>query len=130
AGDQAAERSAEALLLRRVRPRGAASRQAVAWWRRIHVPAGERSPLPRGRGASRRAARERLRRCPVPAPRRLDRRAAHRPEGRVSTVAGTLEMVHGAPGLADYLEAVEERLRAAARGQPGPAAARRREPSL
>jgi len=41
----------------------------------------------------------------------------------VSTVAGTLEMVHGAPGLADYLEAVEERLAETIGSHPGLVAA-------
>jgi geranylgeranyl pyrophosphate synthase len=41
----------------------------------------------------------------------------------VSTVAGTLEMVHGAPGLADYLGAVEERLAATIESHPGLVAA-------
>jgi geranylgeranyl pyrophosphate synthase len=41
----------------------------------------------------------------------------------VSTVAGTLEMVHGAPGLADYLDAVEERLAATIESHPGLVAA-------
>jgi geranylgeranyl pyrophosphate synthase len=41
----------------------------------------------------------------------------------VSTAAGTLEMVHGAPGLASYLEAVEERLAKTIESHPGLVAA-------
>ena len=41
----------------------------------------------------------------------------------MSTAAGTLEMVHGAPGLAQYLDAVEERLTATIESHPGLVAA-------
>ena len=60
---------AETVLLALVRPRRAASRQAVAGWQGVHVSAGERPAGSRGRGLGGRDGGVRLRRGRVPAPR-------------------------------------------------------------
>ena len=62
-------------------------------------------------------ARRRLRRCRVPAARRVDRRAAHR-GGRVTT----LTAIHATPGLAGYMAEVEAGLAQAVSARPGLAA--------
>ena len=77
ARDHPAARAARSLLPALVRPDRAAARQAPEGRRRLHLPAGERPPLPRPRRARGADARRRLRRRRVPHLRRRDRRAPH-----------------------------------------------------
>ena len=76
--DHEAERAAEALLPALVRRADPARGQDPPRWQGLHVPPGERAPLPRPGRAGRADARARLRRGRLSPPRRRDRRAPHR----------------------------------------------------
>ena len=79
--------------------------QGAAGRRRLHVPPGERAPLPRPRGSARRDRAGGLHRCALPALRRRHRRAPHR-DGRVTAVAEIL----AARDVGEYLETLEAAL--------------------
>ena len=118
--DHDAARGARAVLSALVRPDRAAARPGPAGWRRVHVPAGERTPLPRPRGARGAARLVRVRGRAVPALRRGYRGPARRGGGFVST---SLAGIRSVPGLDDYLEALEERLARTVATHPGLVAA-------
>src|SRR5581483_7734217 len=116
--DHDAARPARAVLPAVVRQDGAAARQGAAGRLRVHVPARERPPIPRRRRPRAAARGERLRRRALPALRRRDRGPARR--GRfVSTTAETLASIREIDGLADYLDALEERLARTVASHPG-----------
>ena len=85
-----------ALLPALVRRDRAAARQGAAGRRRLHVPAGERAPLPGPGGPGARAARSAgFGEVALPAPRGRDRRAAHARRRGMSALAH----IRAAPGL-------------------------------
>src|SRR5205823_8903893 len=103
--DHETARTPRALLPVLVRRSGAAPWQSATGWARLHVSAGERSPLSRARGAGGADRKGRLPRGAGPVVRRRDRGAPHG-GGSLSALAE----IRAAPGLDAYLEELEERL--------------------
>jgi geranylgeranyl pyrophosphate synthase/SAM-dependent methyltransferase len=126
-----------------VRPRRATARPGVARWPGVHVLAGQRASFPRRRRAVGHARGGRLRRCCRAVARRNDRCLARRhgggkpyrgdrgrrrprkggvhplPRGRVGQGVNALDVVRAAPGLEEYVAAVEERLAETVGSHPG-----------
>src|SRR5262249_40891400 len=116
--DHAAARAARGLLPPVVRPRDPAARPRVAGRRRVYVPARECAALPRSRDARRPARRKRVRPHSIP-PLCRGYRGTTRGRGRVSALGAIRE----APGLEEYLDALEERLARNVASHPGLVAA-------
>src|SRR5207253_5798427 len=98
-------RRARTVLRDLVRQSRAADRQACSWWRCVHVPTCERSPVSGAGRVGRADARIRFCRRRLPILRGRNRRAAHR-----SRAVTALASIRDAPGLDAYLEELDERL--------------------
>ena len=114
--DHPAPRRAPALLPPLVRRSRAPRGQGSPRRRRLHVPAGQRAPLPRARGSRRvrcvaRASARSAGSCSAAASSRSTPR-----RGRGMTALAT---VRAAPGLDAYLELLEERLERSVASHPG-----------
>src|SRR5262249_46523658 len=112
--DHATARGPEAVLLALVRPDRAARRQGAPRRVGVHVSSGLGEAVPERRRSGRPDAGIGVRRRPGQAPRRHDRRVAHRSR-RVSQLA----QVHATPGLAGYMAEVEAGLAQAVAARPG-----------
>src|SRR5439155_7303953 len=119
-GDHTPARRPPAVLQALVRRARSLGRETAPGRLRVHLPAGERPPVPRGEGAFRADAGRGLRAGALPPLRGRHRRPAYGNSQVIQMSA--LTAIHETEGLDRYLDEIEQRLLEAVRRHPGLAA--------